>query len=90
MRKLALTASVLLFVLAGSTAQAENYGGMSIKYQQQIERGVHAWFDQVGAASRFICVIRHESGYNPTAFNDDDFPVVRYGLFQITWPTWAR
>lgn len=80
-------AFALAALLLAPVANAENFGGVPRKFEQRVERIVRLWFK--GAADRFICVIRHESGYNTTAFNDDEYPLVRYSLFQTTYPLWS-
>jgi hypothetical protein len=37
-----------------------------------------------------LCVARHESGFAPTAYNDDDWPTQSVaGVFQIAYPLWT-
>lgn len=68
------------------TAQAENYGGNSVKEQRRMVRLIYREFGHGWLGRTMVCISRRESGWNPRAINWGDRHANgrgSFGLFQI-------
>lgn len=82
-------------VLAGTgaivkPATGENYAGISTSQKTRVIRMIHLWFDKTGDANTMVCIANRESGFNPRAYNDNDWPSQSVaGIFQVAYPLWT-
>lgn len=87
---LTVLAVVVFFAVAANT-RGENYGAVTPRQREFVQHAIHAWFDPHNLGSLMECIANRESGFAPTAYNDDDASVGESvaGVFQIKWPLWS-
>jgi len=82
------TAAVLIAATLSSAAYADNYGGVSTAEKQRVANEVRRYWSG-NDASRMLCIIGRESGYNSRAVNWGDSDGGSHGLAQANG-IWAR
>ena len=77
------TIVVVAFALVAGTASADNYGGVTPAYKQQMVRLIYKNFGSGWQGQAMVCIAQRESGFNPRAANWHDSHGGSFGLFQI-------
>ena len=81
--RIALVVLAVVALAMPVAAGAENYGGVSRTYKQQIVSLIRAKFGYGWSGDTAIRVAACESGFNPRAANWGDSNGGSFGLFQI-------
>jgi hypothetical protein len=80
---LVIATAIVASAASVGTAQADNYGGVSSAYKQQMINLVYANFGHNWKGDTMVRCVNRESGFNPRAANWHDSHGGSFGLFQI-------